>query len=271
MAGSGNRGGGRRGKGKGRFFGVRDILCLNFIPSHASEGDGTSGCGGCVMGGMDLSERSELSMVPMPFAALRAPRCSAPQTQGKAPGVLGVSLVMFPPGTIGSRKRRYSTMFLEKKSPGSRRKAILRKRILPSSPWEARRTMAPSSAWARISDPPPPLRNDGRAFKYPHRSHGPFGVGDQHINFPAPSPLARRALRSDDPDRDQLYGFGIRKFVFLNGHGGNTPGAPAVALELDERHAMGAILNWWAFSRRTGSLVEGRPRRRRRNRSHAGH
>ncbi len=39
----------------------------------------------------------------------------------------------------------------QKKSPGSRRKAILRKRTLPSSPWEARRTTAPSSAWARIS------------------------------------------------------------------------------------------------------------------------
>ena len=45
----------------------------------------------------------------------------------------------------------------------------------------------------------------------------PFGVGDQHI-------------------------------VFLNGHGGNTPVLQRVALELDERHAMGAILNWWLLA-----------------------
>ena len=47
---------------------------------------------------------------------------------------------------------------------------------------------------------------------------------------------------------DQLYGFGIRKFVSLNGHGGNTPVLQRVALELDERHAMGAILNWWLLA-----------------------
>lgn len=49
--------------------------------------------GDALWGSMDLSERSELSILPH---ALRSPRCSAPQTQGNAPGVLGVSLVMFP-------------------------------------------------------------------------------------------------------------------------------------------------------------------------------
>ena len=71
----------------------------------------------------------------------------------------------------------------------------------------------------------------------------PFGVGDQHINFPGTITIGYDGLY-DLMTRivDQLYGFGIRKFVFLNGHGGNTPVLQRVALELDERHAMGAIL-----------------------------
>ena len=77
----------------------------------------------------------------------------------------------------------------------------------------------------------------------------PFGVGDQHINFPGTITIGYDGLY-DLMTRivDQLYGFGIRKFVFLNGHGGNTPVLQRVALELDERHAMGAILNWWLLA-----------------------
>ena len=77
----------------------------------------------------------------------------------------------------------------------------------------------------------------------------PFGVGDQHINFPGTITIGYDGLY-DLMTRivDQLYGFGIRKFVFLNGHEGNTPVLQRVALELDERHAMGAILNWWLLA-----------------------
>lgn len=77
----------------------------------------------------------------------------------------------------------------------------------------------------------------------------PFGVGDQHINFPGTITIGYDGLY-DLMTRivDQLYGFGIRKFVFLNGHGGNTPVLQRVALELDERHAIGAILNWWLLA-----------------------
>ena len=86
----------------------------------------------------------------------------------------------------------------------------------------------------------------------------PFGVGDQHINFPGTITIGYDGLYNlMTRIVDQLYGFGIRKFVFLNGHGGNTPVLQRVALELDERHAMGAILKLVAFSRRTGSPVEG--------------
>ena len=55
------------------------------------------GCGGMRYGGAwTCLSGASCPYSPMPFAALRSPRCSAPQTQGKAPGVLGVSLVMFP-------------------------------------------------------------------------------------------------------------------------------------------------------------------------------
>ena len=49
---------------------------------------------------------------------------------------------------------------------------------------------------------------------------------------------------------DQLYGFGIRKFVFLNGHGGNTPGAPAGGPGTGRAPCHGCDLKLVAFSRR---------------------
>lgn len=77
----------------------------------------------------------------------------------------------------------------------------------------------------------------------------PYGVGDQHANFPGTITIGYDGLY-DLMTRitNQLYDFGIRHFIYLNGHGGNTPVLQRVCLELDEKKALGAVLNWWTLA-----------------------
>ncbi len=77
----------------------------------------------------------------------------------------------------------------------------------------------------------------------------PFGVGDQHTHFPGTITIGPDGLY-DLLKRvtDELYGWGIRRFVFLNGHGGNTPVIQRICLELDDRNALGCMLNWWILA-----------------------
>lgn len=77
----------------------------------------------------------------------------------------------------------------------------------------------------------------------------PFGVADQHTHFPGTITIGVDGLY--DLIRRivyELYEDGIRKFVFLNGHGGNTPVLQRICVELDDRHALGALINWWTLA-----------------------
>lgn len=47
---------------------------------------------------------------------------------------------------------------------------------------------------------------------------------------------------------DSLYRHGARKFVFLNGHGGNVNPITRIGLEYDEKGAMTVLLNWWLMA-----------------------
>lgn len=47
---------------------------------------------------------------------------------------------------------------------------------------------------------------------------------------------------------DQLYRYGFRHFLILNGHGGNTAAIQAVGSHLYRRGAYLAILNWWLMA-----------------------
>lgn len=77
----------------------------------------------------------------------------------------------------------------------------------------------------------------------------PFGVGDQHTHFPGTITIGADGLY-DLLNRvvNQLYGHGIRHFVFLNGHGGNNPVIQRICMELDDRKALGCMLNWWILA-----------------------
>ena len=47
---------------------------------------------------------------------------------------------------------------------------------------------------------------------------------------------------------DQLYRYGFRHFLILNGHGGNTAAIQTVGSHLYRRGAYLAILNWWLMA-----------------------
>ncbi len=47
---------------------------------------------------------------------------------------------------------------------------------------------------------------------------------------------------------DQLYSYGFRHFMILNGHGGNTAAIQAVGMHLYRKGAYLANLNWWLMA-----------------------
>ena len=47
---------------------------------------------------------------------------------------------------------------------------------------------------------------------------------------------------------DQLYSYGFRHFLILNGHGGNTAAIQTVGTHLYRKGAYLAILNWWLMA-----------------------
>ena len=56
---------------------------------------------------------------------------------------------------------------------------------------------------------------------------------------------------------DCLYKWGVRRFVFLNGHGGNTHALEKACAHLDRRGAVGAIINWWVVAGELNSAWKG--------------
>ena len=47
---------------------------------------------------------------------------------------------------------------------------------------------------------------------------------------------------------ESLFRHGARKFLFMNGHGGNNAALEQVCMDLDRKGGMGAILNWWTLA-----------------------
>lgn len=47
---------------------------------------------------------------------------------------------------------------------------------------------------------------------------------------------------------DCLYRYGFRKFIILNGHGGNCKAIEQVGMELHKKGAWLACLNWWLMA-----------------------
>ncbi len=99
----------------------------------------------------------------------------------------------------------------------------------------------------------------------------PFGIADQHTCFPGTLTLGYDGLYMVVSKITwQLYDYGIRKFVYLNGHGGNNPVLTHICLKLSECGALGTMVNWWQLA---GELIgmEGRTRRGGGDGGNAGH
>ena len=76
----------------------------------------------------------------------------------------------------------------------------------------------------------------------------PYGNADWHTGFPGTITIGPDLLyQTVKTICTQMYRWGIRKFVILNGHGGNTASLERVAGDLDQMGGIAAILNWWTM------------------------
>jgi creatinine amidohydrolase len=74
----------------------------------------------------------------------------------------------------------------------------------------------------------------------------PYGACDSLANFPGTISLGIDVLYAVITKITQsLYAHGARKFLFLNGHGGNIATLDRVGLDLLQQGALCAQLNWW--------------------------
>lgn len=77
----------------------------------------------------------------------------------------------------------------------------------------------------------------------------PYGACDSLAEFPGTISLGTEGLYTVlSKITDGLYSHGVRKFVFLNGHGGNIGVLDRICMDLDEMGALGAQMNWWLMA-----------------------
>ena len=77
----------------------------------------------------------------------------------------------------------------------------------------------------------------------------PYGATDDLMGFPGTVSLGVEGLtRAMTSICDSLYGYGARRFVFVNGHGGNVKSLGTVCMELNRRGCLAALFNWWRIA-----------------------
>lgn len=77
----------------------------------------------------------------------------------------------------------------------------------------------------------------------------PFGMADHHMNFPGTLSIGHDGLfLIMTKIIEQLFNYGARKIIFLNGHGGNTPVLNRIALNMNKKGAICAIIDWWTLA-----------------------
>lgn len=77
----------------------------------------------------------------------------------------------------------------------------------------------------------------------------PYGAADSLSDFPGTINLGTDVLYAlMTRITESLYKHGARKFVILNGHGGNTTTLRKVGMDLQRKGALMAVLNWWLMA-----------------------
>ena len=77
----------------------------------------------------------------------------------------------------------------------------------------------------------------------------PFGVATHHINFPGTIDLGLDVMIGVmEQIFTSLFKHGARRFVVVNGHGGNDPAIEKAALEMYRRGAQVTLIDWWGIA-----------------------
>lgn len=77
----------------------------------------------------------------------------------------------------------------------------------------------------------------------------PYGATDSLADFPGTINLGNDVLYAVMTRiTESLYQHGARKFVILNGHGGNTRTLTKVGMDLQRKGGLMALLNWWLMA-----------------------
>ena len=77
----------------------------------------------------------------------------------------------------------------------------------------------------------------------------PFGVATHHINFPGTIDLGIETMIGVmTVVFESLYRHGARRFVVVNGHGGNDPAIEKAALSMYRRGAQVSLIDWWGIA-----------------------
>lgn len=78
----------------------------------------------------------------------------------------------------------------------------------------------------------------------------PYGVCPYHTEFDGTIDIgtsAQEAVMSSIAHH--MMNYGVRRFAFINGHGGNDPALESACLKIYGRGGLGAILDWWTIAR----------------------
>ena len=77
----------------------------------------------------------------------------------------------------------------------------------------------------------------------------PYGATDDLMGYPGTVSLGVEGLyRVMTSVTDALWGYGARRFVFVNGHGGNVKSLSGVCSQLNRRGCHAALMNWWKMA-----------------------
>lgn len=74
----------------------------------------------------------------------------------------------------------------------------------------------------------------------------PYGATDDLVGYPGTISLGVQGLVDVmTAITSQLYDYGARRFVLVNGHGGNVKSLNTVCMDLNSRGCLAALVNWW--------------------------
>ena len=77
----------------------------------------------------------------------------------------------------------------------------------------------------------------------------PYGATDDLVGYPGTVSLGVQGLYDVlSSITRQLRAYGARRFVFLNGHGGNVKSLSMASMDLNDAGCLAAVVNWWRLA-----------------------